>query len=499
MVCGQSATVAYCICPSSCASRVPTSEMAELQLAVRYRPNRMKPLFGFIDAMRWFWLIILPSLGLSFLTFHLILGKLALGYDPVLINAVGVVVVWAICVGAGGLLLLPVRDFYVKLSKDGIVLPWLVSLRYGTRTNLIWQEVKDSTIVGTIGQEKLVLGLDDGKRVGLDLGGFSKDELEQLLLGAELWGTSTKRSTELIDYQTNLQNQMRGIERQSYTQMWEDELNRRFRSTSFLPLDPEHKLQNGRLKIVRQLAFGGLAAIYLVQKDEQDIYVLKEAVVPSNADADIRREAEKHLARESQLLFALDHPNIARVLDYFVEEGRTYLLMEYINGQDLRQFVRQNGPQPIEKVVGWAKEMAVALKYLHERTPPVIHRDFTPDNVVLSNQGSLVIIDFGAANEFIGTATGTLIGKQAYISPEQLRGKATCQSDLYALGAMLFFLLTARDPFPLTSSSPRDVLPGLPEDIDKLILDLTALEATDRIINADELLQRLALIDLEYS
>lgn len=465
--------------------------MAELQLAVRYRPTRLRPLFTLLDAMKWLWLVIIPGIGMLAVIVHLLLAGLTIGFDEVLINAVAVLAIYFVCLGIGAVIALPVKDFYVKLSKDGIVLPWLISMRYSTRTNLIWQEVKESTIIGVSGEEKIVLSLDSGKKIGLDIAGFSKSELEQLLLGTELWGTSTKRSPELIDYQTTLQNQMRGIERQSYTQMWEDELNRRFRSTSFLPLDPQHKLQGGKLSIVRQLAFGGLSAIYLVQKDEQDLFVLKEAVVPANADPQIRREAEKQLTRESQLLFALSHPSIAKVVDHFVEDGRTYLLMEYINGQDLRQFVRQNGPQPASKVVAWATEIAKALQYLHERVPPIIHRDFTPDNVVLSNQGSLVIIDFGAANEFIGTATGTLIGKQAYISPEQLRGKATCQSDIYALGAMLFFLLTARDPLPLTCSSPRTIVPDIPEGLDALIRDLTALEAKDRISSAAEFLRRL--------
>lgn len=467
--------------------------MAELQLEVRYRPKGLRGMFLVLDSLKWVFLIAIPSVFLSCCILFLIAHGLQIDASMIapIVDVLILVAFYSICLAFGYLVTLPVCDFHVKVSKDGITLPGMVSFLHMTPSDLLWSELKEATIFGVSGEERLVLSLDSGKRVTLSLSSFEKNELEQFLLGAELWGTNMKRSPELIDYQTALQNEMRGVERQSYTQMWEDELNRRFRSTSFLPLDPRHKLQNGRLIVVRQLAFGGLSAIYLVQRDEQDLFVLKEAVVPNNADPQIRREAEKHLARESELLFGLSHPAIAKVFDYFVEDVRTYLLLEYVNGQDLRQFIRHNGPQSASLVVDWSIELADALRYLHSCTPPVIHRDLTPDNVVLSNSGHLTVIDFGAANEFIGTATGTLIGKQAYIAPEQLRGKAVCQSDLYAFGATMYFLLTGRDPLPLTCSSPRTVVPDIPESLDTLISDLTALETVDRIKDANELITRL--------
>ncbi len=155
-------------------------------------------------------------------------------------------------------------------------------------------------------------------------------------------------------------------------------------------------------------------------------------------------------------------------------------MLEYVRGQDLRQLVKQNGPQPTTHVVKWAHEIAGILDYLHEQTPPIIHRDLTPENIVLSENGSVKLIDFGAANEFVGTATGTLVGKQAYIAPEQLRGKASTLSDIYALGGTLHYLLTAKDPEPLSESSPRELRPDVPEALDKMILKLTSMEESDR-------------------
>jgi serine/threonine-protein kinase len=263
--------------------------------------------------------------------------------------------------------------------------------------------------------------------------------------------------------------------------MWEEELARRFSSTAFVPLEPGSQLRSGKLIVVKQLAFGGLSAVYLVQENGCDLRVIKEATVPRSANEALRREAERHLARESELLAKLRHPHLAQVLDYFLEDGKHYLLLEYIGGQDLRQLVKQHGPQPVEKVLDWAMQMCEVLEFLHGADPPIIHRDFTPDNLVLKNDGSVVVIDFGASNEFIGTATGTLVGKQAYIAPEQFRGKATCKSDVYALGATLFFLLTGRDPIPLSQSRVRAILPAIPSKFDDLIAVLTELEPDKRI------------------
>lgn len=104
--------------------------------------------------------------------------------------------------------------------------------------------------------------------------------------------------------------------------------------------------------------------------------------------------------------------------------------------------------------------------------------------MILKTDGTIAIIDFGAANFFLGTATGTMIGKQAYIAPEQLRGKANPQSDLYALGGSLFFLLTGEDPEPLAVSQPALVNRQINPELDKLVAALTQMEVEDRLQSA---------------
>lgn len=468
--------------------------MADLQLILKYQPRALAPLHSIFYALKWLCIIIIPSLWLLSLVALLTVPALSTWlYSGLTGLLLGLGVGYACLIALVALLTLPISDSRMKLSKDGVVLPWLTARASATRVNHIWSEFTSATILPALDRhsEKLVLGLDSGKSVTLDLSGFETAEQEQLLLGLELWGKSLVRSSDLIDYQMMIQNESKGIEHVSYTRMWEDELDRRFRSTSFLPLDPGHKLRNGQFTVVRQLAFGGLSAIYLAQKSENELFILKEAVVPGDSNPERRRLAEKCLAREATMLTRVSHPNITRVIDYFVEEGRHYLILEHINGQDLRQFVRQYGPQDPAKVMDWASQIAEALSCLHANDPPIIHRDLTPDNIVLRNDGSVMVIDFGAANEFVGNATGTLIGKQAYMAPEQLRGKATWQSDIYSFGATLFFLLTSRDPLPLASNRPATVLPEISHEIDDLVAILTQPDAALRPASNLEINRRL--------
>jgi serine/threonine-protein kinase len=276
----------------------------------------------------------------------------------------------------------------------------------------------------------------------------------------------------------------------TYTELWEDELKRRFKAAAFMPLSPGLIMKGGSLTVVRQLALGGLSAVYLCQLDGKKLVVLKESVVPEDAKAELKDKAREMFAREAQLLMKISHPHIVQVLDYFVEGGRSYLMLDYVSGQDLRQYVKQNGRLREFQVIEWAKQIAAILAYLHNQEPPILHRDFTPDNLVVCADQSIVAIDFGAANEFIGNATGTFVGKQAFIAPEQFRGKACIQSDIYAFGGTIFYLLTGEDPEALSQSEPSEMLeisPGL----NRLVADCTALELDGRIKSADEVLERL--------
>lgn len=464
--------------------------MAKLELTMHCKtlPNRIG--FTAMCALLPIWALVVPTvLGLfsalvmqqptqSMAVFYLLWGLAAIPIAGILLTAY-------------------FEDDRIDLSKDNLSFPLFMLFNLRLRLNRGWQEISDAALARSIDgkQSSLTLRFKSGEQLALKSRWFSKEEMEQLLLSLELWGVNCRRSKELVDYQRQLHAEIRSDGKQSYTQMWEEELGRRFNATAFVPLEPGHQLRDGELKIVKQLAFGGLSAIYLAQRNRLDMVVIKEAVVPASSDQATKAKAEELFKREAALLVKLQHANVARVLDHFVDEGRNYLMLEYINGQDLRQHVKQNGPQKESVVLQWALQIAEVLVYLHEQHPPIIHRDLTPDNLVLKNDGTVCLIDFGAANQFVGTATGTLVGKQAYIAPEQLRGKADLQSDLYSFGGTLHYLLTGKDPIALMAAHPREVLSDLSEQMDALVAELTAFDKTQRLRSAQAALEKLKAIE----
>jgi tRNA A-37 threonylcarbamoyl transferase component Bud32 len=386
-------------------------------------------------------------------------------------------------------------DDRLMASKEGLRIPFHLSLLTKMRRDFSWQEIESIVFAGDV--QSNLFSILFKTRAGLSFAirseRIKESELEQFLLALELWVDSDKVDQRLLQIKESLQRRLclNDSQKQSYTAMWEDELERRFASTAFVVLEPEAFLQSGRLKVVRQLSFGGLSAVYLCQMDKRELVVLKESVVPADSSEELRLKAEEMFAREARLLMRLKHPNIVGVLDYFVEKGRNYLLLEHVNGQDLNQFVRQHGPQPEYRVIEWAKKLADVLSYLHSQEPPIMHRDLSPDNMVLDENHTLKIIDFGAANEFIGTATGTLVGKQAYLPMEQLRGKTVPQSDIYAFGGTLFYLLTGEDPEPLSVSCPRQRRPEVSEFMDDLVSRCTSSDFKKRPAGAAEIKEAL--------
>jgi hypothetical protein len=458
--------------------------VAELELAVSYRTKPARIGLYTMMALMPVWAIGVPfCLGL----YIVLLIK-----TPVPFLAAALILAMLLLIPAVSILLAALfEDDRITVSKEGISLPIRFLPALGFRRERLWNDLSDVMLIAgpTDDRNQLSLKFHSGGEIRLDASSISKSDMEQFLLATEVWGKSCNRQAELITYQNRLQNENRGVDHLSYTQMWEEELSRRFSATSFVPLEPGRILQDGRYKVIRQLAFGGLSAIYLAQKDELELVVLKEAVVPANADENSRKKATELFDREARFLIRLNHPNIAHVYDHFADQNRNYLVLEYIRGQDLRQFVKQNGAQPEQLVLRWATQIASILDYLHSQSPPIIHRDLTPDNLVHKDDETIVLIDFGAANEFVGTATGTLVGKQAYIAPEQLRGKATTSSDIYALGGTLHFLLTGKDPDALMTSHPREHQP-VSSLIDKIVEDCTQMEESDRPGKAADLVSR---------
>lgn len=386
-------------------------------------------------------------------------------------------------------------DQKIYLGRNGISLPLYMAPLLKFRRSRQWSELKAIELKGVRIEEKKIHGLLrihflSGGKALIDLACMPKEFVEKLLRAFDVWAPQCIKNQSLTDTQKAICEKNGGGQLLSYTQLWEEELRRRFFPTAFVPLEAGASLRDGSLIVVRQLAFGGLSAIYLAQAKNKELVILKESVVPVDAADEAKTKATEMFAREAKLLAKLSHERISKVRDYFVQDNRQYLVLEQISGQDTRQFVIQQGKQKSRMVLRWAQDIVEILQYLHKQEPPVVHRDVTPDNLLLGPGNRIHLIDFGASNEFLGTATGTLVGKQSYIAPEQFRGKSVPQSDIYALGATLYYYLTAEEPEPLSTLY-------LPEAIQastllrEFISKCTAYKLEDRFGSIDDVAQCL--------
>jgi len=408
------------------------------------------------------------------------------------------------------------RHDYLVIDKDSITFPVFLAPDLLFKRRRSWDDVAN-VLVGIMllqgrkgsyeydieeakDKKRLLIYFKSGGHASINLNKMSRKSCEQLIGAIEPWCISCTRAPQPRpeDQRISIQKPVSETNflprSHSFTQMWEDELQMQFSATNFVPLEKGESLQNGRYTVVMQLSSGGLSAVYLAQMPDQTMVVLKEAFLPRSLDQECRQKAKELIRNEAGILRELRHPKIAQVLDYFVENRRDYMVIEFVPGESLRQVVRRRGIQSERTALTVGFQTALILSYLHSRTPPVVHRDITPDNLLLKESGEIVLIDFGAANRFVGTATGTVIGKQCYIAPEQFRGKATVQSDLYSLGGTLHFLLTGRDPEALSQSHPETIRDDLSPSMIKLISELTRIDAKARIRSSDETVDRIRLL-----
>ena len=206
-----------------------------------------------------------------------------------------------------------------------------------------------------------------------------------------------------------------------------------------------------RYRIVKLLGQGGFGAVYRAWDLNLKIpCALKENLELSDA-------AQRQFEREAIVLAGLSHPNLPRVTDHFSGPGANpgdppaqYLVMDYIDGQDLDQIVTANGPLPERQAIQWANQVLSALEYLHAQNPPLVHRDVKPANIRIHSDGNAVLVDFGLVKKFDphrGTTTGAMAVSPGYSPPEQYgQGNTDARSDIYSLGATLYKLLTGIDP-----------------------------------------------------
>jgi len=203
-------------------------------------------------------------------------------------------------------------------------------------------------------------------------------------------------------------------------------------------------LLQDRYLIEKKIGAGGMGAVYLAVDNRFDNYVaIKETFYNDE-------EFGEAFEREARLLNSLHHPGLPHVSDYFTENNVYFLVMQYVEGEDLSDILKRENAFPVETVMGWTKSLLDALGYLHSQTPPIIHRDIKPHNLKLTSRGDIMLLDFGLAKADSDETTRavSVFGYSRTYSPlEQIQGIGTDErSDIFALSATVFHLLTGKPP-----------------------------------------------------
>jgi serine/threonine protein kinase len=266
-----------------------------------------------------------------------------------------------------------------------------------------------------------------------------------------------------------------------------------------MPLTVGQTLQN-RYRILGLLGQGGMGAVYQAADTRLGgkVVAIKEMSDAGLPTPQQRQQASDAFRQEAQMLALLNHPNLPKVSDFFTENGKHYIVMEFVEGETLEDHLNRRGGSVSEaEARGWAAQLCDVLGYLHRQQPPVIFRDLKPANVMLTPQGQLKLIDFGIARFFkAGQAGDTLVmGTPGYAAPEQHgKGQTDGRSDVYSLGVLLHHVLTGHDPATTPFALPpvRQLNPHVSSVMEQVIVRATQVQPVKRFPTVEALCQALA-------
>lgn len=262
----------------------------------------------------------------------------------------------------------------------------------------------------------------------------------------------------------------------------------------------------GRYEILRYIGGGGMSRVYLAH----DVILDRDVAIKIlNYDFSNEEELKRRFLREAMSATSLSHPNIVDIFDVGEDGDHYYLVMEYVDGQTLKDFIVTNGPLSPAQAVPIMEQLVSAISNAHYYG--IVHRDIKPQNILMDQNGHVKITDFGIAMALSATTqtkTNSVLGTVHYLSPEQARGgMATKKSDIYALGIVFFELLTGQLPFSGESAvsialkhlqeetpSVRAMFPSIPQSVENVILKATAKDAYARYESADEMLEDLSSV-----
>ncbi|MDB5076495.1 MAG: tetratricopeptide repeat protein [Chloroflexi bacterium] len=276
-------------------------------------------------------------------------------------------------------------------------------------------------------------------------------------------------------------------------------------SPNLVQLLPPATLLVGRYRIIEALKSGGMGAIYLAHDEHQgNLPCAIKEMLDRFTDEDEREAGRAWFKREATTLASLQHALIPLIYDYFIDRGRYYLALEYIDGVNLEDLLARDGRPglPERMVLTLGAAICDVLTYLHSQTPPLIFRDLKPANIMITRRGDVRLVDFGIARSFSALRSASMVGTPGYAPIEQYHGLADAQSDLYSLGATMHHLLTGSDPRsapPFTHKPVRMLVPDISRATERLLEGALHKEAANRGPRIEEFGRQLRRIDSDLA
>ncbi len=284
----------------------------------------------------------------------------------------------------------------------------------------------------------------------------------------------------------------------------------------------------GRYAVLRKIATGGMAEVFLGKQEGPDGFekpVALKRILPHLAG---EKDLLAMFQEEARIAARLSHPNVVQIFDLGVEEGVPYLALEYVFGESLAQLIERLSSLgkrlPLEAALHVGTNLCLALHHAHHfgggaRPTPIIHRDISPQNVLVGFEGSVKLADFGVAKAKGASKTttvGLIKGKIGYLSPEQVMGESVdARTDLFALGIVLYEMVAGQPPFKAKGKSMRAIMEtvtseeppappssccaGCPRDLDALILKAVEKKRERRFQSAADLLAALEAVQREHA
>ena len=292
----------------------------------------------------------------------------------------------------------------------------------------------------------------------------------------------------------------RALETQKITQRITETLENRKKGRGATNQLAPGQILEDRYQIEGVVGIGGMGAVYRTRDlrfSATRIVALKE-MVSQTRDELVHTTIVKNFEREANILASLNHPSIPKIHDFFTLGNRSYLVMEFVQGNNLEVILSQTqGFIPEAQVLTWAIEVCDVLEYLHTHEPePIVFRDMKPANIMVTPGNHVMLVDFGIAKTFEAGQKGTMIGTEGYSPPEQYRGEATPQVDIYALGATMHHMLTRKDPrveppFTFGERPITKINPSVSIELEAVVNTALQYNAADRFASAADMKKAL--------